>query len=500
MTKLDEEQLTESLSEILLREDIEGLDEDLVEYLAGLLAEGLEDEEVTEDSINELIGPFFESVSCPDAIATEALEAVLAMAEELRMTSSGGASSSTARKLKQGLVNMSTSLQTSTAAEDDATRFLWGTDSNKVQAMTNQVMETLQKSSAKDRRKARQELEKARREYQAKLEREQAEEAKNSTGAVAAMILPDYSSNRGERDVQIRNVSLSLDNGKQLLDNGDLRFASRRRYGLVGKNGVGKTTLLKAIAAQQVDGIGVEILRHLRILHVRQEIKSSGNDITVLQAVLDADVERTALLNEEKELLARLERGGDDGDDATGTSVSERRAKLQAVASGSTNGAGEDSDFQQDLKRLDAVYNRLQVLAADSAEARASMILSGLQFTPEMQTGPTSALSGGWRMRVALAAALFIEPDLLMLDEPTNHLDLEAVLWLESYLVDYKHTLIVVSHDRGFLNEICTDVIEFKNQKLTCKSSFVLGPFIGSTLFLLFSSLLCFCSVAFGRV
>ena len=94
------------------------------------------------------------------------------------------------------------------------------------------------------------------------------------------------------------------------------------------------------------------------------------------------------------------------------------------------------------------------------------MILSGLQFTDKMQAGPTSALSGGWRMRVSLAAALFIEPDVLMLDEPTNHLDLEAVLWLESYLQTYKHSLVVVSHDRGFLNEVVTDIIEFKDKKL----------------------------------
>lgn len=453
MTKLVEDDLVQALGDVLLRQqEIDGIDEDLIQYLSGLLSEGLEDEEIDGEKVDELMGPFLESVACPEDIAEQARQVVVDMgtqSQQRQGTTSGGA-----KKLKQGLVNMSAGLEV-TGAEDDANRFMWGTDS-KVHAMTNTTMETQQKSSAKDRRKARQELEKARREYEAKLQKEQEEEAKN-TGAVAAMVLPDYTSNRGERDVQVRNVSLSLDNGKQLLDNGELKFAHKRRYGLVGKNGVGKTTLLKAIAAQQVDGIGVEILRHMRILHVRQEIKASGNDIAVLQAVIDSDVERTALLQEEQDLLAKLEQ---DDSMPVASSVKERHEKLKS--SGSTS---SDSSFQEDLKRLDEVYARLQLLAADSAEARAAMILSGLQFTPEMQAGPTSALSGGWRMRVALAAALFIEPDLLMLDEPTNHLDLEAVLWLESYLVEYKHTLIVVSHDRGFLNEVCTDVLEFKKQK-----------------------------------
>ena len=94
-------------------------------------------------------------------------------------------------------------------------------------------------------------------------------------------------------------------------------------------------------------------------------------------------------------------------------------------------------------------------------------VLVGLRFTDEMQHASTSLLSGGWLMRVALASALFIEPDLLMLDEPTNHLDLEAVLWLQNYLLQYPHTVLLVSHDRAFLNEVCTDIVLFKDLKLT---------------------------------
>ena len=160
---------------------------------------------------------------------------------------------------------------------------------------------------------------------------------------------------------------------------------------------MGKTTLLKAIAAFEVEGMP----RHHRILHVRQEIRAAGGDISVIQAVMEADVERNTLMEEEKKLIVKLE-GEGIANGAAGV-----KATLEKLKSSS---GGSDNSFSDDLKRLDEIYERLQILGAESAESRASTILSGLQFTPSMQSGPTSALSGGWRMRVALAAALFIEP------------------------------------------------------------------------------------------
>ena len=200
----------------------------------------------------------------------------------------------------------------------------------------------------------------------------------------------------------------------------------------------GKTTLLRQLSAYKVAGFPA----YLRVQHVEQEIQ--GDDVTVIESVLNADVERRMLIDEEKRLTQEKKEKGEDVKDAT--------------AAASTGAAGED--------RLSDIYQRLNEIDSWTAEARAATICAGLGFTAHMLTMKTKELSGGWRMRVSLASALLVNPDILLLDEPTNHLDFPAVLWLTNYLTQvFNKTLVCVSHDRVFLNEVITDVVHFNNRQ-----------------------------------
>ena len=179
---------------------------------------------------------------------------------------------------------------------------------------------------------------------------------------------------------------------------------------------------------------------YLRVQHVEQEIV--GDDVTVIESVLNADVERRMLIDEEKRLTNEKKEKGEDVKETTMASA----------------GAGED--------RLSDIYSRLNEIDAWTAESRAATICAGLGFTTQMLSMKTKELSGGWRMRVSLASALLVNPDILLLDEPTNHLDFPAVLWLTNYLTQtFNKTLVCVSHDRVFLNEVITDVVHFTNRQ-----------------------------------
>ena len=227
-------------------------------------------------------------------------------------------------------------------------------------------------------------------------------------------------------DIKVHNLTIRA-KGKILLEGASLAVTAGRRYGLVGPNGKGKSTLLRMVARRQVP-----IPDGLDVLLVEQEVV--GDATPALQAVVAADVELVALRKEEEELTAAA--------------------------------AGEGPEADAAGARLADVYERLEDKAAGSADARASKILHGLGFTQAMQGRATADFSGGWRMRISLARALYIAPTLLLLDEPTNHLDLRAVLWLEEYLTRWKKTLVVVSHDRGFLNAITTDIIHLHDERL----------------------------------
>ncbi|KAK3047535.1 ATP-binding cassette, regulator of translational elongation [Extremus antarcticus] len=245
------------------------------------------------------------------------------------------------------------------------------------------------------------------------------------------------------KDIKVDGIDVSI-GGKRILSDTNLTLAYGRRYGLVGQNGIGKSTLLRALSRREV-----AIPTHISILHVEQEI--TGDDTPALQAVLDADVWRKHLLKEQEKItkeLTELEK-----DRSTMADTSADAAKLDHQREGLDITL---SDIQSKLAEMDS----------DKAESRAASILAGLGFSHERQQFATKTFSGGWRMRLALARALFCEPDLLLLDEPSNMLDVPSITFLSDYLSTYPSTVLVVSHDRAFLNEVATDIMHQHSERL----------------------------------
>ncbi|MCK9541915.1 MAG: ABC-F family ATP-binding cassette domain-containing protein [Novosphingobium sp.] len=210
--------------------------------------------------------------------------------------------------------------------------------------------------------------------------------------------------------------------GRTIIDGATAKLPPRGRVGLIGRNGAGKSTLIRVIAGMlEPDSGSADMPRGSRLGYIAQE--APGGDATPFETVLAADAERAALMAE--------------------------------------------SESCSDPHRLAEVHERLIAIDAHSAPSRAARILAGLGFDEEAQHRPLESFSGGWRMRVALAALLFSRPDLLLLDEPSNHLDLEAVMWLESFLKSYPATILLVSHERDFLNNVADHILHLSGGKLT---------------------------------
>jgi len=210
--------------------------------------------------------------------------------------------------------------------------------------------------------------------------------------------------------------------GRVIIDRASAALPPKGRIGLIGRNGAGKSTLVKVIAGMiDPDEGSADMPRGARLGYVAQE--APAGKTTPFETVLEADVERAALMAEAEGL--------------------------------------------EDPHRLGEIHERLGAIDAYTAPSRAARILVGLGFDEEAQHRPLDSFSGGWRMRVALAALLFSQPDLLLLDEPSNHLDLEAVLWLEDFLISYPATIVIVSHERDFLNNVVDHILHLERGKLT---------------------------------
>ncbi|MBN8531028.1 MAG: ABC-F family ATP-binding cassette domain-containing protein [Alphaproteobacteria bacterium] len=209
--------------------------------------------------------------------------------------------------------------------------------------------------------------------------------------------------------------------GRTLFDKANLSISAGHRVGLVGPNGTGKSTLFKLISGElKPDGGEITLSNRATVGWVRQDIPE--DDTPLIDIVLAADTERAALMKE--------------------------------------------AETTEDAERIGYIYSRLEEIGAYEAPSRAQSILAGLGFNDEAQNSAISTFSGGWRMRVALAAALFRQPDLLMLDEPTNHLDFEAMVWLENYLMRYDKTMLIISHDRDILNKTVSHIVHLENKTL----------------------------------
>ncbi|KAG5889243.1 hypothetical protein JTB14_006379 [Gonioctena quinquepunctata] len=388
------------------------IDDDLKQYVEGVLANGADDFEDSEE-IYEAVGEVLQEVSSDktEEDIRSICDDLLCMLKPTQTKASNGSI-----KVLNAPVHLGSIVDNTDSNVEDV-KSIWmmqRDDSLKVDARK------LEKAQAKLQEKQDKRTKEVRTIAPPKL---QTASASQVTSKKESKL--EAKGNNRTQDIRIENFDVAYGD-RVLLQGADLVLAFGRRYGLVGRNGLGKSTLLRMISGGQL-----RIPSHISILHVEQEVV--GDDTLALDSVLECDTVREELLKTEKEISSAINSGSADPDLNT---------------------------------QLTEVYTQLQNIEADKAPAKASIILNGLGFTSEMQQKPTKTFSGGWRMRLALARALFSRPDLLLLDEPTNMLDIKAIIWLENYLQMWPTTLLVVSHDRNFLDTVPTDILHLHSQRI----------------------------------
>eukprot|EP01031_Cornospumella_fuschlensis_P036708 gene36708-44529_t len=449
--------MADSVDTVLVAKLPSCLDEDTLNYLVSVVGDMTEQERRSKETLQEVIGPFLldsGGVASEDEIAQICRDLSVAFGGS-GFTSHVNTEQDEAPKLLAAPIKIGATLEFVKPNSAFLDVSLVATEEEIVEKQVRAEMAaalaaqkpkyeeynsadytqatTLTQRQLRKQKKANHQLQLLLRQENAQRKQQEEEIAAARMAAIRACRTKGKGGSKGGGvGVHLEKFCLPHPTGTgDLLTDVSLTMVPGRRYGLIGKNGAGKSTLLRFFAQYKLPE-----LQHLRILLVDQHVE--GDEHSALDWVLRADVERTALLEEEAKLEKHIH-------DPSGVLPPDLKGVNLQLA-------------------LQEVYERMDVIGASTAEARARNILFSLGFDENTVLKPTNTLSGGWAMRAALAAALFVQPDLLLLDEPTNHLDLHALCWLEHYLTQvYSSILCMVSHDSVYLNSVCTDIIELKS-------------------------------------